>query len=169
MNRHELLARTHQGEHFSYLTFFQGWLSQWYPAQFLVDEQVYRTAEHYMMAEKARVFNDWGTRNRILATSHPAEAKRLGRGVQGYDDAAWSSIRMHVVIQGNMAKFSQNHELRKKLIETGDRILVEANARDPVWGVGVDGGLAEDVRNWRGENLLGFALMHVRDNLRSGT
>mgnify|MGYP000459419431 FL=1 len=39
-----------------------------------------------MMAEKARLFGDPETRARILAARTPAEAKKLGRGVKGFDD-----------------------------------------------------------------------------------
>ena len=63
--------------------------SQWFDAPFTVADTLYRTAEHYMMAEKAGLFGDQAIRNRILAASTPAEAKKLGRQIQGFDEGTW--------------------------------------------------------------------------------
>jgi ribA/ribD-fused uncharacterized protein len=68
------------------------------------------------------------------------------------------------VIQGNLAKFSQNPLLERFLLETGTRVLVEAAPRDLIWGIGLgqNDPRAQDPATWQGLNLLGFALMEVR-------
>lgn len=144
-------------------------LSQWYPASFIVDGAYYNCAEQYMMAEKARLFGDEDVRSQILSEYHPMAIKKLGRKVRNYDDAVWKARRFDVVVEGNMAKFSQNSKLGDFLLETGEKILVEASPNDDVWGIGLDENSAEACcpRKWKGTNLLGFALMEVRDRLRS--
>jgi ribA/ribD-fused uncharacterized protein len=138
--------------------------SQWYESEFRADGVTYMTAEHFMMAEKAKLFNDQGTYEKIINASNPGEAKSLGREVKGFDDSVWVRNRFEIVVQGNLLKFEQNSELKAFLISTGDRVLVEASPVDKIWGVGL---AAEDQKIdnpnlWRGLNLLGFALMEVR-------
>ena len=72
------------------------------------------------------------------------------------------------MIEGNYLKFSQNPHLRNYLINTGNRILVEASPYDRIWGIGISekDAVQETPNNWRGLNLLGFALMEVRDRLQ---
>ncbi len=142
-------------------------LSQWWPARFEIDGASYVSAEHYMMAEKARVFGDDATRAQILAADDPGKAKALGRTIQNFDDATWSHARFDIVLRGNHAKFGQNAALRAYLLETGDKVLVEASPVDSVWGIGLaaDDPRAEDPKSWPGLNLLGFAIMKARNLL----
>ena len=175
MNRETLVRRVAAGESFKYL-FFWGhtpkWagqvdascLSQWYPAPFVVDGTRFATAEHFMMAEKAKLFGDTEALARVLEAKSPAEAKAIGREVRGYVDEAWASARYEAVIRGNVEKFDARPELREFLLHTGDRVLVEAAPRDTVWGIGLgrDNPNAKSPSLWRGENLLGFALMEAR-------
>ena len=142
--------------------------SQWYPCLFTIDGQQYNCAEQYMMAQKANVFGDEEVMNQILAETDQMTIKRLGRLVKNYDDSVWTEIRFQIVVEGNLAKFSQNEDLRHFLLSTGDKILVEASPKDTIWGIGFDE-FAPEATNpalWNGENLLGFALMEVRDRLR---
>lgn len=143
-------------------------LSQWYPAPFDVVSVRYSTAEHWMMAEKARLFGDSNALHRILSAEHPGEAKRVGREVRGFDETVWTAARYRIVVEGNVHKFSVHSELRSFLLTTGDRILVEASPIDRVWGVGLaaDDQRVTDPGLWRGLNLLGFALMEVRERLQ---
>ena len=143
-------------------------LSQWFPSPFVVDDQYYNCAEQYMMAEKARIFGDEDVRQQILAENSQMAIKKLGRKVKYYDDAVWKSVKFDVVVKGNLAKFSQNEKLRNFLISTDDKVLVEASPKDEVWGIGLDEHSSEAScpRKWKGTNLLGFALMEVRDKLR---
>ena len=144
-------------------------LSQWYPCSFVVDGTSYQTAEQYMMAEKARLFGDAATFEKIMAAPGPREFKALGRTVAGFDPAVWDSHKRDIVLRGSLAKFSQNAELREYLLGTGNAVLVEASPYDRIWGVRLaqDNPQIRDPRKWRGENLLGFVLMEARDSLRT--
>lgn len=141
--------------------------SQWFPASFEVDGITYPTAEHFMMAEKARLFHDTETLPKILNASHPNEAKKLGRLVANFNGSIWEQHRFKIVTDGNLAKFAQNEPLREFLLNSGERILVEASPYDRIWGIGLaaDNDKAQDPLQWRGLNLLGFALMAVREKL----
>lgn len=143
-------------------------LSQWWPAMFSVGGHTYATAEHYMMAQKAELFDDQETLAAILSSTAPSQAKRLGRGVRGFEDERWNAHRFDVAVRGNLAKFGQNPELRDWLLATGDTLLVEASPVDRIWGIGLaaDDGRARDPHSWQGLNLLGFALMKARGSLK---
>ncbi|MGW2252067.1 NADAR family protein [Kitasatospora sp. NPDC001660] len=145
----------------------QGALSQWWPCRFTVDGVDYASAEHWMMAGKARMFGDAAIEQRVLTARTPAEAKKLGRLVSGFDEAAWTAGRFELVVAGNVAKFGQDPALRTYLLGTANRVLVEASPVDRVWGIGLaaDDERAEDPHRWRGDNLLGFALMEARARL----
>jgi ribA/ribD-fused uncharacterized protein len=94
--------------------------------------------------------------------------KALGRGVRGFEELIWRQHRVSIVVEGNYAKFSQSEPLRDFLIGTKHRVLVEASPVDKIWGIGLAGDdpRAENPLEWRGLNLLGFALMDVRERLR---
>lgn len=145
----------------------KGCLSQWWPCSFTVAEVTYASAEHWMMAGKARLFEDEDARARILAARTPAEAKKLGRQVRGFDEERWAAACFGLVTAGNEANFGQDPALRDYLLGTASRVIVEASPVDRVWGIGLaaDDPRAADPRQWRGENLLGFALMHARERL----
>jgi ribA/ribD-fused uncharacterized protein len=144
-----------------------GALSQWWPAPFSVDGVRYATAEHWMMAGKARLFGDEASVPLILDARTPAEAKNLGRLVRGFDEERWQAERFELVVRGSTAKFGQDPALRGYLLGTRGRVLVEASPRDRVWGIGL--GAANEhataPEQWRGLNLLGFALMEARSRL----
>ncbi|MEV0708421.1 NADAR family protein [Nocardia aurea] len=145
-----------------------GCLSQWWEAEFTVDDIAFASAEHYMMWRKAMLFDDAATARRVLAAGHPKQAKDLGREVRGFDENHWNAHRFEIVVAGSTAKFAQHTELGAYLLGTGDRVLVEASPVDRIWGIGLaaDDVRAEDPRRWRGLNLLGFALMRARAALR---
>ena len=144
-----------------------GCLSQWWPAAFTVDGVTYPTAEHWMMAGKARLFDDPDGLAAVLAARSPAAAKAAGRRVRGFDDRRWDAHRYDLVVAGNLAKFGQHADLRDFLLGTGERVLVEASPYDRIWGVGmaVTNAGVRRPSAWRGRNLLGFALMDVRERL----
>jgi hypothetical protein len=146
-------------------------LSQWYPAAFTIDGQAYPTAEHWMMAEKARLFNDTEMCAQILAAPHPGAAKALGRQVAGFDHGIWTQHRQQIVIDGSLAKYRQNAALQQFLVQTGARVLAEASPQDRIWGIGLaeNDSDAQIPAQWPGLNLLGFALMRVRSALAEGS
>lgn len=142
--------------------------SQWWRSRFAVDGVTYATAEQYMMAAKARLFSDQHTLEKILAEEDPSKVKALGRMVQGFDEARWAAARFDAVTQGSIAKFSATPELKAYLLSTGDSVLVEAAPRDRIWGIGLgrENLLVSQPSKWRGKNLLGFALVRAREQLR---
>ncbi|SDD27102.1 NADAR family protein [Actinokineospora iranica] len=143
-------------------------LSQWWPSPTVIDGERYLTAEHYMMTAKARLFDDEATAEAVLASHTPEEAKALGRKVRGFTEPRWREHRYDIVVRANEAKFSQHPRLAAFLRSTGTAVLVEASPVDPVWGIGL-AATSPDARRpsaWPGLNLLGFALMDVRDRLR---
>ena len=118
-----------------------------------------------MMAEKARLFNDEKSLEKIVNAKSPAEAKKLGRKIVNFDQQSWENARYQIVVKGNYFKFTQNKELENYLLSTKKRVIVEASPVDPIWGIGLDSKseFAIIPSIWRGLNLLGFALMEVRD------
>lgn len=150
-----------------FLLFHGGWPSQWHPSTFKIDGVSYNCAEQWMMAEKARIFKDSRTRSKIMSASHPRDQKRLGRQVAGFNAEAWEKRCRDIVFIGNMAKFSQNDDLRKALIDTVGLRIVEASLSDKIWGIGLaaDDPKAVIPRLWRGTNWLGQALERVRTEL----
>lgn len=142
--------------------------SQWFHLQFKEEEVIYKTAEHYMMAGKAKLFNDTEILEKILKSETPNLAKSLGRKIRNFNPEIWDEHKYHIVKQGNLLKFSQNEPFKEFLLSTGDKILVEASPYDTIWGIGMleTDPKAKNPAQWNGENLLGFALMEVRDELR---
>jgi ribA/ribD-fused uncharacterized protein len=152
----------------NFVFFWSGWPSQWYMSPFRIDGVRYNCCEQYMMAEKARLFGDLAAMAKILASKSPREQKALGRRVANFDADRWSAACRDIVYRGNLAKFSQNEDLRAKLLETGSKRIVEASPLDPIWGIGLaaDDPRAMDPSQWRGTNWLGEAIMRVRQELR---
>ncbi len=143
-------------------------LSQWYDCYFEVNGVQYHTTEQYMMASKALLFMDDEVYQEIMAANNPHDYKKLGRKVRNFEPELWDSKKSEIVVEGNKAKFSQNPDLKDFLLSTDDAILAEASPYDGIWGICLDRETAMKgtVEQWQGENLLGCALMEVRDWLR---
>ncbi len=151
------------------LLFMKGPFSQFHPSNYTADGNTYICAEQYMHERKARLFGDDAMAERILKSDSPHEHKLMGARVSGFDQAVWDAHKVAIVTDGNRAKFGQNAGLRRRLLDTGDAILAEANPKDYIWGIGLaeDDPAARDPANWQGQNLLGQALMAVREELRT--
>lgn len=145
-----------------------GFLSNWYMSDFEIQAHRFSSMEQYMMYNKAITFEDYEIANQILAISDVRVVKDLGRAVKNYNEAIWNGIRQIIVYEGLLAKFSQNEALKEQLIATGDAILAEYAISDLVWGIGLPMKTddKQDLSKWRGKNLLGFALMRVREQLK---
>ena len=178
MTRESLIAAIQEGYRADYLFFWghtrkdtsrvnKTCFSQWYESPFEDNSVLYPTAEHYMMARKALLFNDEEAHQRILHATDPKTAKKIGREIRSFDPSTWDEHKIDIVVTGNTLKFQQHEELQRFLLSTGQQIIVEASPFDQIWGVGLREQEA-DVWNptrWNGENLLGFALMTVRERL----
>lgn len=144
-----------------------GYLSNWYMSDFVADDIKFTSMEQYMMYKKAQLFNDKEIMQEILSIDNVGKIKMLGRSVKNYDEVMWNGVRQIVVYEGLYAKFSQNESLREKLLATENDILAECAVSDCIWGIGL--AMNDDKRlsteEWRGQNLLGFAIMQVREKL----
>lgn len=142
--------------------------SQWFPCNFKVDGVHYHTTEQYMMSQKALLFDDMEIYQQIMDADNPADYKALGRKIRNFDGAIWNEHKFEIVVAGNVAKFGQNPELKDYLFSIGSKIPVEASPYDGIWGVklGIEDENIQNPNLWRGENLLGFAIMEARDILR---
>ena len=151
--------------------FMKGPFSQFHASRFSVEGREYVCAEQYMHAEKARLFGDDTMAARIMRSDSPHEHKMMGARVTGFDSETWDARKVAIVTAGNLAKFEQNAGLRRRLLDTGDAILAEANPKDFIWGIGlaIEDPAAQDPANWQGQNLLGKVLMQVRQTLASPT
>ncbi|KAI4752370.1 hypothetical protein E4T52_15252 [Aureobasidium sp. EXF-3400] len=149
-----------------------GIFSQWRRCTFIdpkYPDVEFNCAEQYMMYSKAQTFNSPEIAAEILTTTASAEQKKLGRKIKNFSDAIWDAVKFGIVERGNLLKFEQNEEFKKVLLDTGDRLLVEAAASDKVWGIGYTAAGAKKVSRERwGQNLLGKALMNVREKIRAG-
>jgi len=176
-NINELQIKIEEGQSFSYVFFWghrqkkeakvdKSCFSQWFPRGFSIDEVYYPTAEHYMMVQKAKLFEPSQMEN-ILNAKTTKEVKSLGRSIQNFDAKVWEEKAFDIVVQGNKAKFSQHEDLKAFLFSTGTKIIVEASPYDTIWGIGMaeEDKEASNPLAWRGENKLGFALMAVREIL----
>lgn len=180
----------------TFLPFWNGPFSQWYGSAFILsgmmtpitDELIAYLAqfegdafrlgkpndqirfdcnEQYMMAEKALLFKDYAAFKAIMETDSPREQKALGRKVKGFDTETWEKIACPVVYRANRAKFEQNPELKKTLLDSAPATIVEASPYDKIWGIGRDekDPRCHDRSKWDGRNWLGEILTQVRDEL----
>jgi ribA/ribD-fused uncharacterized protein len=123
-------------------------LSNFYSSPISYGGRNYPTVEHLFQALKS--LNDID-RDMIASAPTPREAKRLGRQVALRGD--WEQVKFSVMKLAVQLKFDSHPDLRSRLIETGDAILIEGNTwGDQVWGV----------FNGEGLNLLGELLMILR-------
>ena len=140
-------------------------MSNWALSEFTVNGIIFSSMEQYMMYQKAVCFKDEEIAEKILATTDVAVIKALGRQVKGYNDGYWNGVRQLLVYEGLKEKFTQNENLKKLLLDTEDSILAEGAVNDRIWGIGLsmkDSNRLESEK-WRGQNLLGYAMMMVRN------
>jgi len=114
------------------------------------------------------LFGDMEALTKIMEPIHqPAVQKAIGRQVENFGPIRWNEICKDVVYKANYAKFTQNPDMKKVLIESEETTLVEASPHDTIWGIGLgeDDPRAADRSQWRGKNWLGEVLMKVREDL----
>ena len=163
MNTDEKFYEDNNGVYFK-----SGYLSQWYEAPIIIDDINYNCCEKFMMYQKAIYFQDYEIAKNILNTNDPKEHKKFGRMVKNFDEEKWNNICELIVYRANYVKFTQNLNLKEKLLKTGDKIIVECSPYDQIWGNGLDitNTLKTSPENWKGTNKLGKILMVVRDNIK---
>lgn len=143
--------------------------SNWHPATFHAGKVlVFANSEQYMMWAKAWIMGDAEMALAMLFETRPRTLKAMGREVQNYREALWVKHRLAVMVSGCYLKFSQNPAMKAELLATGARRLVEASPDDRNWGIGLEESDPRclDPNQWEGLNLLGEALMIVRELLR---
>ena len=147
-----------------------GFLSNWYPSDIVVDGKRFSSTEQYIMYRKCMILDDEASAKQVMATDDPEQQQTIGRNAKNYEDrkAIWEGICQVVAMRGLLAKFSQHDDLRQKLLETGDDDLVECARSDHRWacGIGLYDDDRRDINRWKGKNILGFALMEVRERLK---
>ena len=151
-----------------YVFFWGSEFSNWFECDFTYKLHKFRNSEQAFMWEKAIYFGDTETAEKILVTPSPNQNKKLGRKVKNFNSNVWLREGYEIMIAVNMTKFSQNSRLKAILLSTENKILVEASPYDQIWGIGLywEDDRVLDERNWKGMNLLGKALMEVREKLR---
>ena len=150
-----------------YVFFWDGIYSQWHKAPMTVNGIEYNCCEQYMMHQKALFFGDDEIAEKVMNTKNPSDQKALGRQIKGFNKERWDKVCLGIVYKGNHAKFTQNPELKEELLGTFDRLMVEASPYDQVWGIGLDENEPgiNIAMNWKGQNLLGWAITMVKQEL----
>jgi len=149
----------------THVYFLDGMFSQWKPAVIkdLESGNTFANAEQYMMYYKALTMKDGISAKLILAETHPARVKKLGRGIIGFDEDKWDEVKENIVYKGNYLKFTQNPDYLLTIKKLVGRTFVECSYYDRIWGIGLDISNLDilDESKWLGLNLLGKAISKV--------
>ena len=144
-----------------------GYMSNFYPCKFEKEKGIkFNCSEQYLMYMKAILFepNNNDLHNKIINESNPKVIKSLGRSVKYFNNDIWNENKKQIMINGLRLKFNHNPNIKKKLINTGNKILYEASPYDKIWGIGYSPTDALVVpSNKYAENLLGKCLMEIRN------
>jgi ribA/ribD-fused uncharacterized protein len=143
--------------------------SNFHPSPFTSERVQYSCAEQYIQHKKAILFADSNTATQVMETSNPYIMKSLGNKVTNFNSKRWLEHIPPIATTALHAKFIQNPSLKSVLLESENKVIVEASPKDKIWGIGCylhDPEILQKKKDW-GSNLLGKALMEVRENLRS--
>lgn len=129
----------------------------------------FTSSEQLFMWFKAKYFGDEETAQKIYLSRSPQDARKLGRLVRNYDDRRWDSVRVMYMTRAVNAKFLQNADLRKQLLDTkyDGKTFVEVAYYDRIWGIGYNEEDALGNIAYWGRNELGKILTDLRDRLKS--
>jgi ribA/ribD-fused uncharacterized protein len=143
--------------------------SNFYETEFELDAVKYKSAEHAFEAVKAKTFGDEEIFQKILKAKSAQSAKSFGNKVKDFKEDTWKEKQDEVMKSVLRAKFTQNLELRKKLLDTEEKVLANADSRDKYWGIGTSANtaMAKDPKKWKGENKLGVMLMELRTAIKA--
>lgn len=145
-----------------------GYLSNWYMADFYSYGIKYNCCEQYIMAAKAKLFNDEVAYNKIMQSKSAYDQKRLGRAVKNFNQTTWDYFVRNIAFMACLHKFQFNAELRSKLVNIikDNKLIAESSPLDAIWGLGYDAKNAFANKEKWGTNYLGLALMEVGVLLR---
>lgn len=118
-------------------------------------DKIWKTSEHYFQAQK---FAGTKHEEELRLADSPMEVAKMGRDRKRPLRRDWEEVKDNIMREALRAKFTQNKDLKKILLETGDAELVEHTANDNYWGDGGDGS---------GKNMLGKLLMELREELKN--
>ena len=141
------------------LLFYNEWepygeLCNYYVRPMVVDGVTWQAVEHYYQAQKTL---DPAMQQRIHDAATPADAKALGNSPECVYRSDWDTWKLMAMRKALFCKFTQHADLRKMLLDTGDKVLHENSMVDYYWGIGEDGS---------GLSMLGKELMALREELR---
>lgn len=145
-----------------------GFLSNLYKSNFVDGVYTYNSIEQYMAGQKAIIFSDIDTFEKVVVTDDPVASKRIGREVRGYRDDTWATFRKDIAKRALYEKFTQSKELLDKLLSfPHDCGFAKCSEYDKIWGTGVslDSQYRTDKSHWTGSNLLGECIEEVRDKI----
>ena len=158
-----------------YVFFYKDWLSNYQKTNFTVEWKgttyTFSSTEKGFMYIKAITFGDSVTASKIMKTDDPNQCRKLGRQVKGYKDSEWEKIRYDVFYTLNWAKYNQDKELQKKLLDPqfDGKKFVEASPIDKIWGIGYaeNNPNIEYAQIYWGKNYLGRILTNIRNRLKT--
>lgn len=142
------------------------YMSNFYKSSFSDRTNTFNCSEQYFMYHKCLTFEPTNNilLNEILNCTSASKVKELGRKIKNYDEHIWDTLRYNIMYNGLLLKFAQNDSIKQKLINTHPKTLYEASKYDKIWGIGY---YANDAiytnKNKYGRNLLGHALMNIRN------
>lgn len=130
------------------------------------DDDIWHSNEQFYHAMKAIEFEDEEMYNKIRKTDNPQSSKNYGRKVKNFNEKRWAKVSYEYMLEGLRYKF-QDKKLKKYLLNTGDKLIIESSPWDKVWGTGLEIGHydAMDPEMFKGKNLLGKALMEIRKEI----
>ena len=190
---------TDQPKEYTFFFHLTSPFSNFHPAKFEYKGYTFISNEQFMMFSKAKNFNDEVSAEKIIGINNEPlaqkfingeisreeitrdkelsaqwqtlmmKAKKLGRGVQNYDEEVWNRRRSKIVLFGARLKFTQNEDLKQILLATGDTTMVEASRFDPIWSCGLTEYDAKRTppEQWPGLNLLGKVLDVLKLELKT--
>ena len=134
-----------------------------------VDGNKYPSVEHYFQGMKAKEFGDTEMHDKIAIAKTGKAVKAMGKKIKNFVKEVWDAKRDEVMRTGVRSKFIQHPELRKQLLETGDRMIGEADARNLYWGIGTaeTSEKSKHPEKWRGQNKMGKLLMELRTEFKN--
>lgn len=145
-----------------------GFLSLKWAVQLEFQSTTYQSAKQAIYAELAKLFEDQPNHEKIMSSETANEITYSVKNISNEDESKWNEAMKKLIYDVNLAKFNQYAELSGRLIETQNAILGAYEPNDSLIGIGIapENPLAKNPINWGGQNILGKALMEIRETLK---